>query len=202
MYCVALDQPVSGKKSPESANPFVHICSLDLFDELPLLARVRLQRARRRTLFAFILATALNLAGCDREPSVVYISEDPPRVSVEVSASANNVLVGQEVFLYATRYNKGNWKKVNHKSLPEGSCWLSRPPQNREAQVADNIHWTVDPAGSARFNTEYRADHSRVVIFSQPGRYWIRGSSAVRCGDPQVTVPAELEIRVRGREDG
>ncbi len=123
MYCVELDQPVSGKKSPESTNPPVHICSLDSFGELPLLARVQPQRARRLTLCAFILATALNLAGCDREPSVVYISE-------------------------------------------------------------------------------YRADHTRVFIFSQPGRYWIRGSSAVRCGDPQVTVPAELEVRVRGREDG
>jgi len=75
MYCVELDQPVSGKKSPESTNPSVHICSLYLFDELPLLARVQPQRARRRTLFAFILVTALNLAGCDREPSVVYIQQ-------------------------------------------------------------------------------------------------------------------------------
>lgn len=141
-------------------------------------------------------ATGLLLASCESDPALVYVPTEPARVFVAASLSAEEVRVGEKVILYASRVNKGRWKQVKRNSLPRDACWLSRPPLDTEDAVADSIHWTVQPEGYARFNIDYRADHTRTVAFSAPGEYRIRGSSAVSCGPPQAVMPETLLVVV------
>ncbi len=147
-----------------------------------------------------ISVLAAMLAGCDGAPTMVYIPEGRPSVRVEVAVSASEIKVGEELVLYATQYSKGAWRQVPRSSLKSGSCWVSHTPQKIIKEVADTIQWTVTPEGNARFNTEFRSDHTRAVIFSAAGRYSIRGRASVWCGPPQDVVPAELEVEVKDRK--
>ena len=150
-----------------------------------------------RYLPAFMPVISVVLISCDREPSVVYVPRTPPDVIVEVSVSEVEAAVGDRLTLHARRFYRGEWEQVKRKSLPEGACWLRRPPQERENEVADNIHWTVDPNGQAQFNLTFRSDHTRTVTFSAPGRYRISGSSSVWCGSPVSVEPAELVVEIK-----
>ncbi len=154
-------------------------------------------RGKRKTAISLL---AVALAGCDGAPTMVFIPEDRPSVRIEVAVSSKEIPVGEELVLYATQYSKGNWRQVRRSSLHKAACWVARPPQKIKREVADTIHWTVTPEGNARFNTEFRADHTRAVIFSAAGRYSIRGRASVWCGPPQDVVPAELEVNVTDRK--
>ncbi len=151
---------------------------------------------RRKATISLLAAT---FAGCDGTPNMVYIPEDRPSARVEVAVSDKEITVGEELVLYATRYNKGTWRQVKRSSLTKGSCWVTQPPRRIEKEVADTIQWIVRPQGKARFNTEFRSDHTRAVIFSAAGRYLIRGRASVWCGPPQDVVPAEVEVLVKER---
>jgi len=150
-----------------------------------------------RYLSAILPIGCMALTGCDHEPSLVYVPAKPPEVIVEASVSAVDAVVGETLTLHARRFYRGEWEQVKRKSLPEGACWMRRPPPEREDEVADNIHWTVDPGEQAKFNLDFRSDHTRTVTFSAPGQYRISGSSSVWCGSPVSVEPESILVEIR-----
>jgi len=92
-----------------------------------------------RYLSAILPIGCMALTGCDHEPSLVYVPAKPPEVIVEASVSAVDAVVGETLTLHARRFYRGEWEQVKRKSLPEGACWMRRPPPEREDEVADNI---------------------------------------------------------------
>lgn len=146
---------------------------------------------------ALQVSTLLVCVGCQEEPTFVYVPLAPPQVEVNVSVSATNVTVGQPVVLFAQRQSRGEWNRVARQSLPKEQCWVARPPLDREAAVADNLHWEVSPSGAATFNLGMRPDRTREVVFSKAGTYVLQASSAIWCGAPEgaranpVTVTVE-----------
>jgi hypothetical protein len=126
-----------------------------------------------------LLCLAL-LAACRSEPSQVYVPAGEPQVELLVSASATEVAVGEPVILRAERRSRGEWKVVERSSLAAGQCWVSTPPPEREAEVADNLRWTAVPA-AARFNTAYRTDRTREVVFLQAGTFTLESTADFWC---------------------
>ena len=150
-----------------------------------------------RYLSAILSISCIASTGCDHEPSLVYVPVKPPEVIVDASVSAVDAVVGEALTLHARRFYRGEWEQVKRKSLSEGACWMRRPPPESEDEVADNIHWTVDPGEQAKFNLNLRRDHTRTVTFSAPGQYRISGSSSVWCGSPVSVEPGTILVEVR-----
>ena len=154
---------------------------------------MRLARANRA--LQTLLPGALFCAACEKEPRLVYVPASPVEVELLVSASATEVTVGAPVVLHAERYYRGRWKEVERTSLPDGQCWMGRPPPDREAEVADNLDWKSSPSDPVRFNVVYRQDRTREVVFSQPGRYVLNATSVVYCGSPVGAKPITISVR-------
>ncbi|MGD2084006.1 MAG: hypothetical protein PVF91_13670 [Chromatiales bacterium] len=115
-----------------------------------------------------------------------------------VHASAAEVAVGEPLVLSAERLNYGDWQAVERKTLDDGQCWLRRPPPDREPAVADNLTWEVHPPGAHRFDLRFRADHTRRVVFSEPGVFTLESSSNVWCRPGKLARGRPIRIRVRG----
>ena len=136
--------------------------------------------------FSTLPVCALLLAvGCQEAPPFVYVPVTPPQVDLSVSVSLTNVTVGQPVVLFAQRQSRGEWKRVARNSLAKEQCRVVRPPPDREAAVADNLHWQVLPGGAASFNLGMRPNRTREVVFSKAGTYVLQASSAIWCGAPE-----------------
>lgn len=150
-----------------------------------------------RYLSAILPIGCIAITGCDHEPSLVYVPAKPPEVTVEASVSAVDAVAGETLTLHARRFYRGEWEQVKRKSLPDGTCWMRRPPPEREDEAADNIHWTVDPGEQAKFNLDLRRDHTRTVTFSAPGQYRISGTSSVWCGSPVSVEPGAILVEIR-----
>ena len=155
---------------------------------------MRLARANR-ALQALLPSTLLCVSACEKEPRLVYVPASPLEVELLVSASATEVTVGVPLVLHAERYYRGQWTEVERTSLPEGQCWLGRPPPQREPEVADNLDWKSSPNDPARFNVVYRQDRTREVVFSKPGKYVLNATSAVYCGSPVRAKPITISVR-------
>jgi hypothetical protein len=132
---------------------------------------------RRILIFLFIIS----LSACDTDPREVYIPSTKQSVELEVRSSAVEVLVGEPVVLYAERWNHGEWKLVEKKDLDSEQCWMRNPPSNHEKEVSDNLRWIASPSKGARFNLKPRADHTREVIFEEPGIFILESSSSIWC---------------------
>ena len=154
-------------------------------------ARTGASPAAARLPLALLLAGA---SACQDEPRLVYVPVSPPQVELLVSASATEVAVDVPVVLRAERRYRGAWQQVERASLRDGQCWLGRPPPEREPEVADNLHWQASPDGSARFNVAYRSDRTREVVFSKPGSFILRATSAVYCGDDATARPIAINV--------
>jgi hypothetical protein len=141
------------------------------------------------------LLAALSSAACQDEPRLVYVPASPVEVELLVSASATEVKAGAPVVLHAERYYRAQWKQVDKSSLPERQCWVGRPPPDHEPEVADNLDWKSSPGEPARFNTIYRQDRSREVVFSKAGSYVLNATSVVYCGDPVRAKPITITVR-------
>jgi len=128
-----------------------------------------------------ILACLLSLLGCDTDPHDVFVPVTEPEVDLVIRASATEVLVGEPIVLHATRLNRGEWKLVKRNELAREQCWLRRPPPYREEEVSDNLRWTTYPSKNARFNVSLRTDHTREVVFEEPGTYILEPSSKIPC---------------------
>jgi len=144
----------------------------------------------------FLLSAAGILVACQGEPRLVYVPSTEPEVELLVRASATEVSVGEPVVLYAERRSRGEWKQVEKSSLTSEQCWLGRPPPTQEREVSDNLRWEALPAERARFNTVYRDDHTREVVFLEPGTFTLESSSAVWCR-PNKARGQPIEILVR-----
>lgn len=145
---------------------------------------------------ALVLSSLIALSGCPSEPREVYIPRTEPTVELVVRASAVEVFVGEPVVLYAERWYHGTWELVERSSLSSEQCWMGRPPESHEPEVADNIHWQSSPTEGARFNTDLRADRTREVTFSLPGTYTLRPSSAIWCNREETAKGKPITIVV------
>lgn len=145
----------------------------------------------------FALVSLLGLSACDVDPREVYVPLTEPEVELTVRASAVEVSVGEPVVLYAERWNLGEWKLVEKSGLTSEQCWLRRPPENHEKEVSDNLHWEVLPSKGARFNTNARADHTRKVVFEEPGTFILESSSKIWCRPEKVAKGKPIKILVR-----
>lgn len=151
-----------------------------------------------RRLAAGFLPIAVALAACEGEPRLVYVPATEPEVALLVSASATEVAVGEAVVLRAERSSRGEWKQVERRSLADGQCWLGRPPPQREPEVSDNVHWQAFPPQHARFNTLYREDRTREVVFHAPGAFTLESSTEVWCR-PGKAKGKPIRIVVRAK---
>ena len=157
-------------------------------------------RGRYRTgiVLAVVLAVTLFaiLSVFDARPPVVYVPVGRQDVTLAISASATTAVVGQPVVLHAQRWNRGEWKQARARDLAPEDCRMARPPPPEEEEVADNLAWRALPAEGGRFNTDYRADGTRVVVFNRPGTYALDARSTIWCGGDRLAQAGPLEIRV------
>lgn len=136
------------------------------------------------------------LSACERPPAYVYVLEAPQSIELAASASAQTVKVGAPVVLHAHRKTKGRWQRIPAKDLMAGQCWMTRPPPSEEREVADNVLWRVEPAGTAKFDTGSRADRTREVTFAEPGVYALRPSTGAWCEPGRQVAAAPIQVTV------
>jgi hypothetical protein len=150
------------------------------------------------TLPGYLLAVAL-LQGCDRTPEFVFVLNAPQTVGLAASASTLSARVGEPVVLYAERRTEGSWTRIPSKELKPDQCWMAALPPEREAAVADNLHWRVEPEGAAVFNIDVRPDHTRTVVLSKPGVVTLTPSTSVWCEPGRSVAASPLRIEATAR---
>lgn len=150
----------------------------------------------------FLLIVVAVLSACQGEPRLVYVPSTEPEVELVVRVSATEVSVGEPVVLYAERRTGGEWKQVERKELANEQCWLRRPPPTQEQEVADNLRWDVLPPAGARFNTAFRADHTREVVFLEAGTFTLESSSTIWCRPGKVARGQPIKIVVGDDKTG
>ena len=119
----------------------------------------------------------------------VFVPGKPFQHVVEVRTNQGTtarVRVGEWLTLYGRR-STGPWIAVERESLGTDGCWVAPPPPEEEAQVADNLSWSSEPAGSAEFNPGLLPDHARRVRFQAPGRFVLRAASPTWCRPPAAS---------------
>jgi len=144
-----------------------------------------------------LLTVVAVLSACQDEPRLVYVPSTEPEVDLLVRASATEVSVGEPVVLFAERQNRGEWKPVERRKLPNEQCWLRRPPPTQEKEVADNLRWEALPPKGVRFNATLRADHTREVVFLETGTVTLESSSAIWCRPGKVAKGQPLQVVIR-----
>jgi hypothetical protein len=149
----------------------------------------------------FLLSLAAILLACQAEPRFRYVPLTEPEVELLVRASAVEVSVGEPVVLYAERRSRGEWKQVEKSSLTSEQCWLGHSPPTQEQEVSDNLRWEAFLPGRARFNTAYRTDHTREVVFSEAGTFTLESSSAVWCRPNKAASGQPIIILVRDEKN-
>jgi len=127
---------------------------------------------------------------CSHEPERVFVPAAPFHHEIEVQTAQGlgaTVRVGEPLVLHARRMT-GPWKEVHRGTLPSDACWVTGPPEDEEPEVADNVHWMVDPDGYATFNLGLRGDPTRTVHFTRPGQYQLRAVSKTFCSPPSSST--------------
>jgi hypothetical protein len=119
-------------------------------------------------------------------PSEVYIPGDHFSVEVSVSISSTRVSVDEPLILHGERRSSG-FIAVPLVDVPEGVQWWRSEPPAFEEEVAGNLRWVVKPESFARFNTDFRADLTREVKFSQPGTYTLSATSNTYGPEPVLS---------------
>lgn len=138
---------------------------------------------------ASLVCLAVTLQSCDRMPEFVFVREAPQAVTLTASASARQIRVGDAVVLHVERRTTGVWRRMASKDLQADQCWMAAVPPEHEPEVADNVHWIVDPPGAATFNTGFRSDHTRTVVLSGEGRFALSARTTLWC-EPGRSVTA------------
>lgn len=150
-----------------------------------------------QSLLRLVVPVALAMtAGCERQPAMVYVLESPQMVTLTASASTSKVQQGATVLLHVERHVSGKWKQIPRDRLKAGQCWEYQPPPQREAEVADTVHWEVVPENGVRFAAEYRTDHSRSAIMIVKGTIQLTPLTAVRCEPDRVVAGPPIRIEV------
>lgn len=164
----------------------------------------RLRRGRERVMIiimryaSMLLMPALlaALAGCEQRGPFVYVLESPQSVVLNASASASKVQQGETVVLHVERKTSGQWKQVSRNELKPGQCWVYRPPQQVESEVAHNVQWEVVPENAMEFHAEYQLDQTRVATMRARGKVTLTPISAVKCEDGRSVAGPSIEIEV------
>lgn len=146
----------------------------------------------------YLLVVAL-LQGCDRTPEFVFVLNAPQTVELAASASTLSTRVGDPVVLHAERKTRGSWTRIRSRELKPDQCWVAALPLEREAAVADNLHWVVEPEGAAVFNTDVRPDRTRTVVLSKPGVYKLTPSTSLWCEPGRAVRASPLRIEATAR---
>jgi hypothetical protein len=145
-----------------------------------------------------LVATMALTAACDGKPAFVYVLMSPQTVEVAASASATKILRGRSAVLHATRRTAGQWRRIPRSELRPDQCWMQQIPPQSEDEVADNLHWSVAPAGPARFNLDFRSDHTRLVILPDAGEFTLTPTSGVWCEPGRSVTGSAIRIEVSG----
>jgi hypothetical protein len=126
----------------------------------------------------------------------VFVLASPQAVELAASSSVSTAAVGESVVLHAKRSTKGTWKRISSRDLKADQCWMAVVPPEQEEEVADNLHWRVEPTDAARFNTDFRPDHTRIVVPLQSGEIRLTPSTSVWCEPGRSVAAAPLTIKV------
>jgi len=146
--------------------------------------------------FAFLMVLLSALTGCDQMPEFVFILEFPQTVVLTTTASPLRVHIGDKVVLSAQRVTKGIWKRIPSKLLTPEQCWMAAIPPERESEVADNLHWVVNQSDSAKYNTDFRPDHTRAVTMSAAGMFSFSASTSIWCEPGRTITAPPLRVEV------
>lgn len=145
----------------------------------------------------FLIPAVLALvAGCEQKGPFVYVLEAPQSVVLKGTASASKVQQGDKVVLHVERQTTGKWLRVSRGELKPGQCWVYRPPQENETEVAQDLQWVVEPEGAVDFHSEYQMDKSRPVTMAMPGMIKLTPVSKVTCEEGRTVEGAAIEIEV------
>jgi hypothetical protein len=135
------------------------------------------------------------LVGCydPPPPERVYVPGADVKTSLTIAVSTTKTTVNEPVILYASRTTKGIME-VPYEDVPPGVQWWRQMPPAHEKEVAANLRWIVKPEGKAKFNTNFRRDHTREVRFSEPGIYEIYGISTGPGAEPVKSKTIVIEV--------
>ena len=150
----------------------------------------------RRAFFVSSALSVLLIGGCEKEPEFVYILDAPQSVAISASSSLTKIQPGDEVVLHVRRSTTGRWRKIPMKERTKDQCRMVRVPPMSEDEVADNVRWTISPETSPRFNLEFRADHTRSLVLSEPGIYSLSASTGVWCEPGRSVTASPIGIEV------
>jgi len=154
-------------------------------------------KARTGRICTGLASVVAVLLGCDGpRPAEVYVPGARFTTTVVARTAGGDsatVRVGEPLVLHAVR-RSGPWVIAAPDTLAPDAPWMIEPPPNPEIEVADNLHWIVEPPGAATFNLGVRPDHTREVIFEEPGTYTLIGRSATLTGEPVDAAPLHVTV--------
>jgi hypothetical protein len=137
------------------------------------------------------------MIACSPQPEQVFAPAKAFHHTVRATTTQGaepSVRVGEPLTLQATR-TSGPWVQIPRRSVPADGCWVAPPPPAEEPEVADNLHWVVEPDGQAVFDLGLRDDHTRVVRFSRPGRYVLHAVGSMWCSPPTGSNAITVVVR-------
>src|SRR3954469_14708237 len=144
-----------------------------------------------------VIATLVVFSACGKQGSkMVYVLEEPQKVTITATALPEKVGRGEAVTLHAERRSTGKWKQIPMDQVTQGQCWVYQVPDAVEVEVADSVEWDVHPDGSVAFKPEYRLDHKRVVPADRHGRITLTPRSAVKCEADRVVEGPAIQVDV------
>ncbi|WP_293864016.1 hypothetical protein [Steroidobacter sp.] len=150
----------------------------------------------RHVTLPLVAATVTLLAGCEQRAPSVYVLEGEQQVVLTGSASPAQVQQGEKVVLHVERRITGTWKQISRDELKPGQCWVYRPPQQVEAEVAQSLQWVVDPERSVEFHSDYQMDQTRGATMLRKGKITLIPVSPVKCEEGRSVEGAPIEIEV------
>ena len=136
------------------------------------------------------------LAACAPKAAMVYVLESPQTVTLTPSASASSVRQGETVTLHVERRTIGKWKQIPRDQLSPGQCWVYRPPEAVEAEVADTVAWEAIPEGAIRFSAEVRMDHAKIATMVVKGSVKLTPIATLKCETDRVAEGPTIQIDV------
>lgn len=149
-------------------------------------------------LLALLMIAGLlgSLAGCKQRSAMVYVLEEPQAVTLTPSASELTVQRGAAVVLRVERRTTGKWKAIPLNEVRSGECWVYQPPVQAEPEVADSVHWQVDPENAVSFNRDFRLDHTKIATMNVKGTITLTPIGLAKCEPDRAVEGPAIRIEV------
>jgi len=147
-------------------------------------------------LLSLCMIAALSLAGCKQRSAQVYVLEEPQLVALTSSASELKVQRGATVVLRVERRTTGKWKRIPLSEVRSGQCWVYQPPAQSEPEVADSVHWKVEPENAVSFNQDFRLDHTKIATMRVNGTITLTPTSLAKCESERAVEGPAIRIEV------